>query len=245
MPLGKLWGGMLGAWGVISRSSSRLPVWKRRLLGAAAFGALLTSPGPAWGQVSETLPEVTVTAPRETKPKPARRTPPAPARPAAPRRAVPPPPPSTPAPAPAVTTPSPFQFVAPTPITGLGIDRNKVPAMVQTLPAEDFSRTYSPNVVETFVQRIPGVTTNNVQGNEFATDLRYRGFAASPLQGTPQGLAVYMQGIRVNEAFGDTVNWDLIPKVAIGRSDIWTNNPTFGLNALGGAISFQMKDGFT
>src|SRR5258708_6754636 len=82
-------------------------------------------------------------------------------------------------------------------------------------------------------QRIPGVTTNNVQGNEFATDLRYRGFAASPLQGTPQGLAVYMQGIRVNEAFGDTVNWDLIPKVAIGRSDIWTNNPTFGLNALG------------
>jgi iron complex outermembrane recepter protein len=153
--------------------------------------------------------------------------------------------PSPPAPAPAVTAPSSFQFVAPTPITGLGIERNKVPAMVQTLPAEDFSRDYSPNVVETFVQRIPGVTTNNVQGNEFATDLRYRGFAASPVQGTPQGLAVYMQGIRVNEAFGDTVNWDLIPKVAIGRSDIWTNNPAFGLNALGGAISFQMKDGFT
>jgi iron complex outermembrane recepter protein len=131
--------------------------------------------------------------------------------------------------------------VAPTPITGLGIDRNKVPAMVQTLPAEDFSRTYSPNVVETFARRIPGVTTNNVQGNEFATAYAT---AASRLQGTPQGLAVYMQGIRVNEAFGDTVNWDLIPKVAIGRSDIWTNNPAFGLNALGGAISFQMKDGF-
>jgi iron complex outermembrane receptor protein len=108
----------------------------------------------------------------------------------------------------------------------LGIDRDKVPAMVQTLPAADFSRDYSPNVVETFAQRIPGVTTNNVQGNEFAADLRYRGFAASPLQGTPQGLAVYMQGIRINEAFGDTVNWDLIPKVAIGRSDVWTNNPT-------------------
>ena len=153
--------------------------------------------------------------------------------------------PAAPEPAPAVTAPSPFQFVAPTPITGLGIDRDKVPAIVQTLPAEDFSRVYSPNVVETLAQRIPGITTNDVQGNEFATDLRYRGFAASPVQGTPQGLAVYMQGIRVNEAFGDTVNWDLIPKVAIGRSDIWTNNPAFGLNALGGAISFQMKDGFT
>src|SRR5262249_8829283 len=87
--------------------------------------------------------------------------------------------PAAPEPAPAVTAPSPFQFVAPTPITGLGIDRSKVPAMVQTLPAEDFSRTYSPNVVETFVQRIPGVTTNNVQDNEFATDLRYRGFKLS------------------------------------------------------------------
>src|SRR6185312_9357344 len=102
MPLGKLWGVMFGAWGVISRSSSRLPVWKRRLLGAAAFGALLPSPGPAWGQVSETLPEVTVTAPRETKPKPARRTAPAAVRPATTRRAASQPPPSPPAPAPAV-----------------------------------------------------------------------------------------------------------------------------------------------
>src|SRR5262249_20032912 len=193
MPLGEDLGALVfAARGVISRSSSRLPVWKRLLLAAVAFGAF--SSESAWGQVSETLPEVTVTAPR-----PPRRAEPAPRRPApsrsrapAPARAV-----TAPAPAPAVTTPSPFQFVAPTPITGPGIARRKLPAMVQTLPAEDFSRTYSPNVVETFAQRIPGVTTNNVQGNEFATDLRYRGFAASPLQGTPQGLAVYMQGIRI------------------------------------------------
>src|SRR5215831_8792905 len=231
------------------RGASRLAAAKRRLLRAAAFGALassgaLTGVDAARGQVAATLPEVTVAAPR---PAPVRRTAPAakPARAARPARVAAPAPSPAPEPAPAVTAPSPFQFVAPTPITGLGIDRNKVPAMVQTLPAADFSRTYSPNVVETLAQRIPGISTNNVQGNEFATDLRYRGFAASPVQGTPQGLAVYMQGIRVNEAFGDTVNWDLIPKVAIGRADIWTNNPTFGLNALGGAISLQMKDGFT
>jgi hypothetical protein len=36
----------------------------------------------------------------------------------------------------------------------------------------------------------------------------------------------------------------LIPTIAIGRADIWTNNPAFGLNALGGAVSLQMKDGF-
>src|SRR5262249_17858514 len=148
---------VFAAWGVITRSSSRLPVWKRRLLAAVAFGALplwvlWTSSESAWGQVSETLPEVTVTAPRPAR-RPPRRAEPPPRRPAPPRSARRAPAPA-PAPAPAVTTPSPFQFVAPTPITGLGIDRDKVPAMVQTLPAADFSRDYSPNVVETFVQRI-------------------------------------------------------------------------------------------
>ena len=54
-----------------------------------------------------------------------------------------------------------------------------------------------------------------------------------------------MNGIRLNEAFGDTVNWDLIPTNAIDRADMWTNNPVFGLNALGGAVNLQMKNGFT
>jgi iron complex outermembrane recepter protein len=238
----------MGGAGGYGRDASRLAAAKGRLLRAAALGALASSGGltgmdAARGQVAATLPEVTVAAPR---PAPVRRAAPAakPARAARPARVAAPAPSPASEPTPASQIPA-FQVVATTPVTGLGFDRDKVPAMVQTLPAEDFSRVYSPNVVETFAQRIPGVSTNDVQGNEFATDLRYRGFAASPVQGTPQGLAVYMQGIRVNEAFGDTVNWDLIPKVAIGRSDIWTNNPTFGLNALGGAISFQMKDGFT
>jgi iron complex outermembrane receptor protein len=125
------------------------------------------------------------------------------------------------------------------------IDRDKVPAMVQSLTAEEFSRSYSPSVTDTVMQRVPGVTTTDVQGNGLTQDLRYRGFAASPLQGTPQGLAVYMNGIRLNEAFGDTVNWDLIPTNAIDRADIWTNNPVFGLNALGGAVNIGMKNGFT
>jgi iron complex outermembrane recepter protein len=234
---------MRGAGGCEGRAS-RLAAAKRRLLQAAAVGALtlpsaFTSPDVASAQVATTLPEVTVTARR---PAPVQRA----ARVVAPtgagrsaRVSAP-----APSPAPAPQIPA-FQVIATTPITGLGFDRDKVPAMVQTLPAEDFSRVYSPNVVETLMQRIPGVSTNDVQGNEFAPDLRYRGFSASPVQGTPQGLAVYMQGVRVNEAFGDTVNWDLIPTIAIGRADVWTNNPAFGLNALGGAISFQMKDGFT
>jgi iron complex outermembrane receptor protein len=125
------------------------------------------------------------------------------------------------------------------------IERDKVPSMVQSATAEDFSRSYSANVTETLFQRLVGVTLSDPNGNSALQEIRYRGFAASPLQGTPQGLAVYMGGIRLNEAFGDTVNWDLIPTNAIARSDILTNNPIFGLNALGGAVNIQMKNGFT
>ena len=117
--------------------------------------------------------------------------------------------------------------------------------MTHSVAADDFQRTYSPNVTDTLFQRIPGVTLSDPNGNSAQQEIRYRGFAASPVQGTPQGLAVYMNGIRINEAFGDTVNWDLIPTNAIQRADVFTNNPIFGLNALGGAISLQMKNGFT
>ncbi|HEY0439730.1 MAG TPA: TonB-dependent receptor [Xanthobacteraceae bacterium] len=138
-----------------------------------------------------------------------------------------------------------IQVVAPSPLPGGGIERDKVPALVQTLGADDFARNYSPSVTDAIGQRIPGVTLTDVQGNGFTQDLEYRGFSASPVQGTPQGIAVYQNGVRINEAFGDTVNWDLIPPQAIERADIWSNNPVFGLNALGGAVSLQMKNGFT
>src|ERR1700737_3630247 len=134
--------------------------------------------------------------------------------------------------------------IAPSPLGGY-VDRDKVPGTVQTLTAPDFTRTESPNITDTLFQRIPGVSVSDPSGNGAAQELSYRGFAASPGQGTPQGIAVYMSGIRFNEAFGDTVNWDLIATIAIDSADLWTNNPVFGLNALGGAINLKMKNGFT
>jgi len=91
----------------------------------------------------------------------------------------------------------------------------------------------------------PGVTVGNVSGNDFEPDLSYRGFDATAVTGTPQGLAVYQNGTRINEAFGDVVNWDLIPANAIDRTTIIAANPIFGLNALGGAVNVTMKNGFT
>src|SRR5438552_5280161 len=137
------------------------------------------------------------------------------------------------------------RFISTSPFSGGGIDRDKVPALVQTVTSEDISRTYSQNITETLFQYLPGVSTSDQQGNSFQTDIRYRGFVASPVPGQPQGLAVYMNGVRVNEAFGDTVNFDFLPGNAIARADLQSNNPVFGLNALGGAINLQMKNGFT
>ena len=85
---------------------------------------------------------------------------------------------------------------------------------------------------------------NEVQGNPFQPDINYRGYTASPLLGTPQGLSVYMDGVRLNQPFGDVVSWDLIPRIAIASTTLMPgSNPLFGLNTLGGALSIQTKDG--
>lgn len=131
-----------------------------------------------------------------------------------------------------------------TPLSGTGIDADKVPGAVTVISSEQFNRLFSFSTTDALFQYTPSANTTDVQGNSFFQDFRYRGFAASPLQGTPQGIAVYQNGIRVNEAFGDTVNWDLIPEVAISQAEVFSNNPVFGLNALGGAVSIQMKNGF-
>src|SRR5215467_4877537 len=130
------------------------------------------------------------------------------------------------------------------PIDITSIDRDKVPANTQTLTPQDFDHAKSNSVPDSLLQRVPSVFNNDTAVNPFQPDVQYRGFVASPTVGTPQGLAVYQNGVRVNEVFGDTVNWDFIPSYAVHRLDVVPNDPTYGLNALGGAISIQMKNGF-
>jgi outer membrane receptor protein involved in Fe transport len=133
---------------------------------------------------------------------------------------------------------------APTSTAGSGMDVDKVPAGINALGAAQIQRTGSLNIADALQQQVPGVVVNEVSGNPFQPNVQFRGFVASPVNGTPQGLAVYQNGVRVNEAFGDTVNWDLIPTAAIRSVTVVTNNPAFGLNALGGAVNVLMKDGF-
>ena len=93
-------------------------------------------------------------------------------------------------------------------------------------------------------QRLSGVHINQNQENPYQPDVNYRGYTASPLLGTPEGISVYMDGVRQNQPFGDIVAWDLIPKIAISEVALMPgSNPLFGLNTLGGAISIDTKDG--
>nr|WP_238182590.1 TonB-dependent receptor [Methylobacterium trifolii] len=122
----------------------------------------------------------------------------------------------------------------------------KIPSTVETVTAADLEADRGTfNAVATLARKTPGLNLSDSQGNNNRTDVNYRGFTASPVQGVPQGLAVYQNGVRINEAFGDTVQFDLIPPSAIQRIDVVTGNPVFGLNALGGAVNIQMKNGFT
>lgn len=138
------------------------------------------------------------------------------------------------------------EVVSATPLPGLGVPVAKIPSNVQTVKAEDLKRMQSLDLTEYMNRQLGSVYINDIQNNPLMPDLNYRGFTASPLLGTPQGISIYMDGVRMNQPFGDQVNWDLIPKNAIqGMQLMPGSNPMFGLNTLGGAISIQTKDGRT
>ncbi len=146
-------------------------------------------------------------------------------------------------PAEQLETPS-VRVIGVTPLPGFGMPPEHIPANVQAVTGAEISRQQSINLPEFMNQRLPGVSINEMQGNPFQPDVSYRGFTASPLLGTPQGVSVYQDGVRVNEPFGDTVNWDLIPTSAISTINLIPgSNPLFGLNTLGGALSIRTRSG--
>jgi iron complex outermembrane recepter protein len=153
------------------------------------------------------------------------------------------------APAPALANSSitlpPVEVVGVTPLPGSGVDIDKVPANVESLSSQQLYSTGQNGLLPTAAARqLSQVNLNAEQGSQFQQDFVYRGFEASPVSGIPQGIAVYQNGVRINEAFGDMVNWDLIPQFAVNRMTIQSNNPVFGLNALGGAVAIEMNNGF-
>ena len=135
--------------------------------------------------------------------------------------------------------------VGTTALPGVGTPLSQVPANVQTLRGDALVAPRATTLAQALDQGIGSVNVNDTAGNPYQLDVNFRGFTASPALGTPQGLSVFIDGVRVNEVFGDTVNWDLVPAGAIARlSVIPGSNPVFGLNTLGGALSVTTRDVF-
>jgi len=136
------------------------------------------------------------------------------------------------------------EIVGTTPLPGLGTPTRDVPANVQIYTSKDLAGQRQSNVTDYLEQNPSGIGTNAAQGNPFQPDINFRGFSASPLLGTPQGVSVFQDGVRVNEPFGDVVNWDLIPQSAIASIQLIPgSSPAFGLNTLGGAVAVYTKSG--
>ena len=132
-----------------------------------------------------------------------------------------------------------------TPMQGSGLPITKIPYNVQTAHGDDIERVQSLSLADFLNRTMESISINDVQNNPLQPDVQYRGFTASPLLGLAQGLAVYQNGVRINEPLGDAVNRDLLPQSAIHSINlIGGSNPLFGLNTLGGALAVEMKDGF-
>jgi len=138
------------------------------------------------------------------------------------------------------------QVVNTSPLPGIGIEKSKLPYDVQTFNSATLRQGNSLNLSEYMTENLNGVNVNDIQGSPYQSDVTYRGFRASATLGAAQGLSVYLDGVRVNEAFGDVVNWDMFPEVAFDNVTLVPgSNPIYGLNTLGGALAFTTKSGLT
>ena len=137
------------------------------------------------------------------------------------------------------------EVVGVAPALGGGVDRARLPATVSVIGSSELNERQASSFADALHERLGSVTLEGVTSNPYQPTLRFRGFTASPLLGLPQGIAVYQNGVRINEPFGDTVQFDLIPQFALQSVQLSAGaEPTFGLNALGGAMALRLKDGF-
>ena len=139
-----------------------------------------------------------------------------------------------------------IDVVGQTPVAGSDIPLDEVPGNVQTASTRTMEQSGAINVSDFLNKDFGSVHINENQGNPFQPDLNFRGYTASPLLGTPEGISVYMDGVRQNQPLGDVVAWDLIPQIAISEVALMPgSDPVFGLNTMGGAVALQTKDGLS
>jgi iron complex outermembrane receptor protein len=118
-----------------------------------------------------------------------------------------------------------------------------VPARVTTLGAEDVD-AYEPRVLSDATRQLAGFSTYDDLGSPYKLNISSRGFYSSPVVGLPQGVAVFLDGVRMNEPEASQINFDLLPMDHIQRIEVLSGNGSLlGRNALGGAINLVTARG--
>ena len=136
-----------------------------------------------------------------------------------------------------------IDVIGASPLPGILIDRKDVPHTSQKITGIDIKQNLSKSITDLMNENLSGISVKDVQNGAFQKNLDYRGYTASPLLGESQGISVFLDGVRINESFGDTIQWELIPENAIKQIDLMSANPAFGLNALGGSLALTTKKG--
>ncbi len=94
------------------------------------------------------------------------------------------------------------------------------------------------------LRQLSGMSTFDNVGSPYKINVSSRGFYASPVVGTPQGVSVFVDGVRVNEPDAAEVNFDLLPMEHIKRVEVLSGNGTLlGRNSLGGSINLVTRRG--
>ncbi|HEY7894480.1 MAG TPA: TonB-dependent receptor [Gemmatimonadaceae bacterium] len=118
----------------------------------------------------------------------------------------------------------------------------RLPSQVEPIDLQHVSQ--GPDAAFRSLQQLPGVTFFDDQGTRLQPELEIRGFQLSPVVGTPQGVSVFLDGVRVNEADAQEVNFDLLPMSAIDHAELVRGSQAlFGRNSLGGALLFFTQRG--
>ena len=131
-----------------------------------------------------------------------------------------------------------------TPLPGIGLPLNRIPANIQIADPKGVKNQGGVSIADYMNNNMQGISVTDMTGSPWQPEINFRGYSSSPLLGTSQGLSTYIDGVRVNEPFGDVTLWDKIPSFAIGNMQMVPgSNPLFGLNTLGGAIAIQTKSG--
>ncbi|WP_237394834.1 TonB-dependent receptor [Methylacidimicrobium sp. AP8] len=138
------------------------------------------------------------------------------------------------------------EVVAVTPLPGMGQPLQNLPGDYQIQQGKTWLQQEEFSLPEFLERNMASVNEVNINGNPFLPNINYRGFAASPVPGTPVGISVFLDGVRMNEPFTNNVLWDYIPQLAVQSMEVVPgSNPIYGQNTLGGALVLQTKSGRT